>query len=121
MLELRTMSSPPVLLGAQTALEGFVDLTERKADMMRELAHVLRRYTSLNHLAGAARPVLASVDQTRQMLEDINCIDFGEIQAQVGTRVAVRTRPGWLDLVTPLPPSPSASSLSPSPLLLISY
>lgn len=65
-----------------TALEGFPDLTARKLEMVRELAHVLRRYTSLNHLAGAARPVLANVEQTKQMVEDISCIDFAEIQAQ---------------------------------------
>lgn len=66
----------------KTALIAFPDLAACKGELNGQLAHVLRRYTSLNHLAGAARPVLASREQTDQMLADIMCLDFAEIGAQ---------------------------------------
>jgi regulatory factor X 1/2/3 len=43
----------------------------------------LRRYTSLNHLAQAARAVLHNPPQITQMLADLNRVDFHNIQEQV--------------------------------------
>lgn len=47
------------------------------------LAQTLRRYTSLNHLAQAARAVLQNSSQITQMLADLNRVDFHNVQEQV--------------------------------------
>ena len=44
------------------------------------LAQTLRRYTSLNHLAQAARAVLQNSAQISQMLSDLNRVDFANVQ-----------------------------------------
>jgi len=46
-------------------------------------AQTLRRYTSLNHLAQAARAVLQNSAQINQMLADLNRVDFHNVQEQV--------------------------------------
>ncbi|XP_007469177.1 PREDICTED: MHC class II regulatory factor RFX1 [Lipotes vexillifer] len=46
------------------------------------LAQTLRRYTSLNHLAQAARAVLQNTAQINQMLSDLNRVDFANVQEQ---------------------------------------
>jgi regulatory factor X 1/2/3 len=46
-------------------------------------AQMLRRYTSLNHLAQAARAVLTNSNQISQMLADINKVDFANVQVCV--------------------------------------
>jgi regulatory factor X 1/2/3 len=46
-------------------------------------SQTLRRYTSLNHLAQAARAVLHNPPQITQMLADLNRVDFHNIQEQV--------------------------------------
>lgn len=43
-------------------------------------AQTLRRYTSLNHLAQAARAVLQNTAQINQMLSDLNRVDFANVQ-----------------------------------------
>ncbi|KAH7935497.1 hypothetical protein HPB52_008975 [Rhipicephalus sanguineus] len=48
-------------------------------------AQTLRRYTSLNHLAQAARAVLQNSSQINQMLSDLNRVDFHNVQAQMAT------------------------------------
>ncbi|CAL1569370.1 unnamed protein product [Knipowitschia caucasica] len=45
-------------------------------------AQMLRRYTSLNHLAQAARAVLQNTSQINQMLSDLNRVDFANVQEQ---------------------------------------
>uniref|UniRef100_A0A3P9A876 RFX-type winged-helix domain-containing protein n=1 Tax=Esox lucius TaxID=8010 RepID=A0A3P9A876_ESOLU len=45
-------------------------------------AQTLRRYTSLNHLAQAARAVLQNTAQINQMLSDLNRVDFNNVQEQ---------------------------------------
>lgn len=45
-------------------------------------AQTLRRYTSLNHLAQAARAVLVNQTQLGQMLTDLNRVDFRNVQEQ---------------------------------------
>lgn len=47
-------------------------------------AQTLRRYTSLNHLAQAARAVLQNTAQINQMLSDLNRVDFANVQVSVG-------------------------------------
>ncbi|XP_068630550.1 transcription factor RFX3 [Battus philenor] len=46
------------------------------------LAAALRRYTSLNHLAQAARAVLTNHNQIQQMLSDLNRVDFRVVREQ---------------------------------------
>lgn len=43
-------------------------------------SQILRRYTSLNHLAQAARAVLQNSSQITQMLNDLNRVDFNNVQ-----------------------------------------
>lgn len=43
-------------------------------------AQTLRRYTSLNHLAQAARAVLQNSSQINQMMADLNRVDFHNVQ-----------------------------------------
>lgn len=45
-------------------------------------AQTLRRYTSLNHLAQAARAVLINPTQLGQMMSDLNRVDFRNVQEQ---------------------------------------
>ncbi|KAJ8001522.1 hypothetical protein DPEC_G00170360 [Dallia pectoralis] len=45
-------------------------------------AQTLRRYTSLNHLAQAARAVLQNTAQINQMLSDLNRVDFNNVKEQ---------------------------------------
>lgn len=47
-------------------------------------AQTLRRYTSLNHLAQAARAVLQNTSQINQMLSDLNRVDFANVQVTDG-------------------------------------
>lgn len=47
---------------------------------MVAFSQTLRRYTSLNHLAQAARAVLQNSGQVSQMLSDLNRVDFGNVQ-----------------------------------------
>lgn len=47
-------------------------------------AQTLRRYTSLNHLAQAARAVLQNTAQINQMLSDLNRVDFANVQVSAG-------------------------------------
>jgi regulatory factor X 1/2/3 len=43
-------------------------------------SHTLRRYTSLNHLSSAARAVLQNQQQIQQMINDLNRVDFKNVQ-----------------------------------------
>ena len=45
-------------------------------------SQTLRRYTSLNHLAQAARAVLLNSSQINQMLADLNRVDFANVQVR---------------------------------------
>lgn len=51
-------------------------------------AQTLRRYTSLNHLAQAARAVLQNTSQINQMLSDLNRVDFANVQVSSGPQVS---------------------------------
>ena len=55
---------------------------------MVAFSQTLRRYTSLNHLAQAARAVLQNSGQVSQMLSDLNRVDFGNVQV-CGCQVSV--------------------------------
>ncbi|KAG6463520.1 hypothetical protein O3G_MSEX013913 [Manduca sexta] len=54
----------------------------RRAAAAGALAAALRRYTSLNHLAQAARAVLTNHHQIHQMLADLNRVDFRVVREQ---------------------------------------
>jgi len=54
-----------------------------QVNAVRALAQILRRYTSLNHLAQAARAVLQNSNQITQMLADINKVDFTSVQVRL--------------------------------------
>jgi len=49
-------------------------------------AQLLRRYTSLNHLAQASRLVLQNSSYITQMLTDLNTVDFAHVQASEAWR-----------------------------------
>ncbi|KAJ0179677.1 hypothetical protein K1T71_004268 [Dendrolimus kikuchii] len=53
-----------------------------QASAASALAAALRRYTSLNHLAQAARAVLTNHHQINQMLADLNRVDFRVVREQ---------------------------------------
>ncbi|XP_011477294.1 MHC class II regulatory factor RFX1 isoform X1 [Oryzias latipes] len=53
-----------------------------KVVCVSSFSQTLRRYTSLNHLAQAARAVLQNSAQINQMLSDLNRVDFSNVQEQ---------------------------------------
>uniref|UniRef100_A0A1B0BJZ2 RFX-type winged-helix domain-containing protein n=1 Tax=Glossina palpalis gambiensis TaxID=67801 RepID=A0A1B0BJZ2_9MUSC len=53
-----------------------------KSTAVSAFCQTLRRYTSLNHLAQAARAVLQNSTQIAQMLNDLNRVDFHNVQEQ---------------------------------------
>ncbi|XP_057345728.1 DNA-binding protein RFX2 isoform X4 [Manis pentadactyla] len=55
---------------------------QTKVAVVSAFAQTLRRYTSLNHLAQAARAVLQNTSQINQMLSDLNRVDFANVQEQ---------------------------------------
>nr|XP_047911907.1 transcription factor RFX3-like [Anser cygnoides] len=57
-------------------------MIETKVATVSAFAQTLRRYTSLNHLAQAARAVLQNTSQINQMLSDLNRVDFANVQEQ---------------------------------------
>lgn len=58
------------------------EIISTKAAVVSAFAQTLRRYTSLNHLAQAARAVLQNTSQINQMLSDLNRVDFANVQEQ---------------------------------------
>jgi len=58
------------------------EMLEIKVSAVCAFAQTLRRYTSLNHLAQAARAVLQNSVQINQMLTDLNRVDFHNVQEQ---------------------------------------
>ncbi|XP_018109200.1 MHC class II regulatory factor RFX1 isoform X2 [Xenopus laevis] len=58
------------------------EMVRIKAGAASAFAQTLRRYTSLNHLAQAARAVLQNTAQINQMLSDLNRVDFTNVQEQ---------------------------------------
>ncbi|XP_062367712.1 MHC class II regulatory factor RFX1-like, partial [Cinclus cinclus] len=58
------------------------EMVRVKAAAAGAFAQTLRRYTSLNHLAQAARAVLQNTAQISQMLSDLNRVDFANVQEQ---------------------------------------
>lgn len=54
--------------------------TQTQICSMVAFSQTLRRYTSLNHLAQAARAVLQNPSQISQMLNDLNRVDFANVQ-----------------------------------------
>uniref|UniRef100_A0A4W3IHN4 DNA-binding protein RFX2 n=1 Tax=Callorhinchus milii TaxID=7868 RepID=A0A4W3IHN4_CALMI len=66
-----------------TAMIGFPQqMLRTKVGVVSAFAQTLRRYTSLNHLAQAARAVLQNTSQINQMLSDLNRVDFANVQEQ---------------------------------------
>ncbi|MED6282858.1 DNA-binding protein rfx2 [Characodon lateralis] len=66
-----------------TAMTSFPqDVVRIKVAVVSAFAQTLRRYTSLNHLAQAARAVLQNTSQINQMLSDLNRVDFANVQEQ---------------------------------------
>ncbi|XP_061782912.1 transcription factor RFX3 isoform X2 [Nerophis lumbriciformis] len=57
-------------------------MIQSKVAAVSAFAQTLRRYTSLNHLAQAARAVLQNTSQINQMLSDLNRVDFANVQEQ---------------------------------------
>ncbi|NXK67920.1 RFX2 protein, partial [Sylvietta virens] len=59
-------------------------VVQTKVGVVSAFAQTLRRYTSLNHLAQAARAVLQNTSQINQMLSDLNRVDFANVQCEEG-------------------------------------
>ena len=57
-------------------------IVQIKVSSVSAFGQTLRRYTSLNHLAQAARAVLNNSTQIAQMLNDLNRVDFRNVQEQ---------------------------------------
>ncbi|CAL8276835.1 unnamed protein product [Merluccius merluccius] len=57
-------------------------MVQTKVAAVSAFSQTLRRYTSLNHLAQAARAVLQNASQIDQMLSDLNRVDFANVQEQ---------------------------------------
>ncbi|XP_053394041.1 DNA-binding protein RFX2-like isoform X4 [Mercenaria mercenaria] len=68
------------LKGAMTNVPD--EMMKTKLGAVSAFAQTLRRYTSLNHLAQAARAVLQNTSQINQMLTDLNRVDFANVQEQ---------------------------------------
>lgn len=58
------------------------EIIQIKLTAVSAFSQTLRRYTSLNHLAQAARAVLHNSAQITQMLNDLNRVDFHNVQEQ---------------------------------------
>ncbi|XP_037328623.2 MHC class II regulatory factor RFX1 isoform X1 [Pungitius pungitius] len=58
------------------------EMVRIKVVCVGSFSQTLRRYTSLNHLAQAARAVLQNTAQISQMLSDLNRVDFTNVQEQ---------------------------------------
>lgn len=58
------------------------EIIQIKLSAVSAFSQTLRRYTSLNHLAQAARAVLHNTTQISQMLSDLNRVDFHNVQEQ---------------------------------------
>ncbi|XP_054713533.1 DNA-binding protein RFX2-like [Uloborus diversus] len=58
------------------------EVVKVKVSAVSAFAQTLRRYTSLNHLAQAARAVLQNSSQISQMMADLNRVDFHNVQEQ---------------------------------------
>ncbi|XP_025109600.1 DNA-binding protein RFX2-like isoform X2 [Pomacea canaliculata] len=67
----------------KAAMQGVPEeMIRTKVGAVSAFAQTLRRYTSLNHLAQAARAVLQNTSQINQMLTDLNRVDFANVQEQ---------------------------------------
>ncbi|CAJ0960125.1 unnamed protein product, partial [Mesorhabditis belari] len=60
------------------------ELLQKKVEAVKVLSQTLRRYTSLNHVATAARGVLQKADQIKQMHSDFNRVEMTCVQEQAG-------------------------------------
>lgn len=60
-----------------------------KSSAVSALSHMLRRYTSLNHLSSAAQAVLINGQQLAQMISDLNKVDFKNVQVGWHCRVDI--------------------------------
>ncbi|XP_074599715.1 transcription factor RFX3-like isoform X2 [Brevipalpus obovatus] len=70
-------------LWMDNALKGYdQSFVTAKLAAVGALSHTLRRYTSLNHLSSAARAVLQNQHQVQQMINDLNRVDFKNVQEQ---------------------------------------
>ncbi|XP_067935549.1 transcription factor RFX3-like [Watersipora subatra] len=67
----------------RSALVGAPDvILKTKLTALTAFSQTLRRYTSLNHLAQAARAVLTNSTQIQQMMTDLARVNFSHIQEQ---------------------------------------
>lgn len=67
-----------------SAMVGYPDdIVNVKLSVLGSFSQTLRRYTSLNHLAQAARAVLQNESQINQMISDLNRVDFHNVEEQV--------------------------------------
>lgn len=65
-------------------------IVQIKLSAVSAFSQTLRRYTSLNHLAQAARAVLQNNAQITQMLSDLNRVDFHNVQARKSIKTFIK-------------------------------
>lgn len=63
-------------------IEAPANMFSAKLSAVRAFSSSMRRYTSLNHLAQAARAVLHNSTQIAQMLSDLSRVDFHSVREQ---------------------------------------
>ncbi|MGH0161457.1 UNVERIFIED_CONTAM: hypothetical protein FKN15_063731 [Acipenser sinensis] len=84
------------------------EMVRVKVTAASAFAQTLRRYTSLNHLAQAARAVLQNTAQINQMLSDLNRVDFANVQSH--SYSISLSNPYWIEVNAPVPYRPGASN-----------
>lgn len=71
----------PVIFGGQTCIPPRI--VESRIDLARRFSAVLRRRTSVNHLAQAVASVVVNKAQVQQMIHDWDHVDFASIREQI--------------------------------------
>ena len=76
-----SLTGLPVVFGEQAGIP--TRLVEARIDLARRFASVLRRRTSVNHLAQAVASVIVNKAQVQQMIHDWDHVDFAAIREQI--------------------------------------
>lgn len=82
-----SMLAVSFLPGLWVRLMFFVSCVSSQVVCVNSFSQMLRRYTSLNHLAQAAHAVLQNSAHINQMLSDLNRVDFNNVQVCISCPV----------------------------------
>ncbi len=78
----------PIIFGDNASVPPRV--IEAKIEVSRRFAQILRRRTSVNHLAQAMQSVINNRQQVQQMIHDWDHVDFGTIRDQVKSVIGIK-------------------------------